>query len=223
MRTNKSLGVVVMCRVLLVAIALSLAACAVAGGALAAPAALTPAPALEVQAASELTNVTTAEAKVNLAIQDRASRVNVAGQLEDQLRESYASVYFDNGTGEFVVPVATAGDGRAATATGEDIVEEEFSSAGLGEDFRTEVVRYSTEELEAAQGELIEELATLAEEVPTQTAIDAEADAVEINIPSGTPAGFRTEIEAIASTTGVHTEVVALEPAAFKATADGCN
>ena len=223
MRTTKSSSVTVMFRVLLAASVTAFAVCTLAGGALAAPTALTPAPTVEVQAASELTNVTIAEAKSNLAIQHRASQVDVAGQLEERLGDSYASVYFDNDTGEFVVPVATADDGRAATAVGEDAVEEEFSSAGLGADFRTEVVRYSHEELAAAQEALSEELAGLAEEVPTQTAIDPEADAVEISIPFGTPSEVQARIEAAALEAGVDTEVVQVDPKAFEATTDACN
>lgn len=221
MRTQWSSSVLF--RVLLAAGAVSFGTWVLAGEALAASTELTPAPAAEVQAASELSAVTVAEAKSNLAIQHRATRVNVVGQLEEELGDSYASVYFDNDTGEFVVPVATAGDGRAATAAGEAAVEEEFASAALGVDVRTEVVRYSHEELEAAQEALSEELASLAEAVPTQTAIDPEADAVEITIPFGTAAETQAEIEALARDAGVHTKVVRVNPEALEATTDGCN
>jgi hypothetical protein len=187
------------------------------------PAGLAPAQSFEVQAELASSNETIAEAKENLAIQHQASRVDLAGQLEEELGENYASVWFDNDAGEFVVPVATSGDGQASTTAAKAVVKSEFSSAALGDDVRTEAVRYSTEELEAAQDDLSKALAPLLGDADVRSAIDPENNAVEIRVPSDLSAESLAEIEGVAREAGVDTELVSLEPRALEAGPAGCD
>lgn len=189
--------------------------------ALAAPAELAPPQAFELQAELSASDVTVAEAKENLAIQHQAARVDLVGQLEEELGENYASVWFDNDAGEFVVPVATASDSRA-TSAGEGVVEEEFSSAALAGHYRTEVVKYSSEELERAQAELNADLAGFFREGAVQTAIDPEADAVEVLVSAGLSATSLAEVEESTAGVGVRVVLARSEAAALGALPDGC-
>ncbi len=223
MRTYWSSSVAVLRRLVVVACAVALAGLALSGVAGAASPEIVPPRSFEVQTAIESSNGTVAEAKANLAIQHQASKVNVVGHLEEGLDESYASVWFDNETGEFVVPIATAGEGRAITQASESIVEEEFSSAALGDDFRTEVVNYSTEELEAAQDALAQQLAPYLEGTALRTAIDPEHDAVDVRIPDGLSTESQAEIEAVLQGLKIPTELEKLPAAAFEAEATGCD
>src|SRR4051794_11835248 len=119
MRAYWSSSVASVCGVITTMCALVLVVCVLPADAVAAPPALIPPQSFEVQAELESAGGTAAEAKENLAIQHQASRVDLVGQLEEELGQTYASVWFDNETGEFVVPVATAGDGGAATEASE--------------------------------------------------------------------------------------------------------
>jgi Trypsin len=222
MRTYWSSGVTAVWRVVLAMCALALTVCAVPGVAAANPAGLVSPQSLEVQTELDSSSGSVAEAKANLAVQHQASQVNLVGQLDEELGESYASVWFDNATGEFVVPVATAGDGRAATEASEGAVEEQFASADLESDYRTQVVKYSREELESAQQQLGEDLLRLSEEGVLQTAIDPVANAVEVRIPNGMAAATQAEVEAAIASASVHVELVSREESAFEASPDGC-
>jgi hypothetical protein len=196
---------------------------ALAGAAGAAPAEPVAPQSLEVQAELATSSQSPAEARANLAIQDQAARVDLVGQLEDELDQSYAGVWFDNEAGEFVVPVATAGDGGAAAESGERAAEGEFASASLSGDFRTDVVRYSSVELEAAQDGLNERLAPFFEQAAVQTAVDPEANALEVRIPKGMAPTSQAEVEALAQGVQVPVEVVQLDPQAFEVTPSGCD
>ena len=103
MRTYWSSSVAFVCRVVPLACLLVLAA---GSHAEATQSPLSPPQSFEVQAQVESPDVSVAEAKANLAVQHQASKVDLVGQLEEELGQSYASVWFDNETGEFVVPVA---------------------------------------------------------------------------------------------------------------------
>jgi hypothetical protein len=211
-----------MCRLTVAMCAMALAACALPGNAVAESAGLTLPRTLELQAALSSSGSTVAEAKESLALQHQASRVDLVGQLEEELGQSYASLWFDNANGEFVVPVATADSGRAATQAIEGAVEQELSSAALGSDYRTEVVRYSSEELEAGQKKLDEELAPLFEEGVVQTAIDPEDNAVEVLVASGASAASLAEVETSVADAGVEVKLARSAAESFGASSDAC-
>src|SRR5215218_4144272 len=81
-----------------------------------------------------------------LELQARAGEKDIVTGLEDRLQRSYAGIWFDSASGEYVVLTTSA---QRAIAVGE-----EMAAARLAGSYRTRVVSYSWEELEAAQREL---------------------------------------------------------------------
>ncbi|HET7444948.1 MAG TPA: LamG-like jellyroll fold domain-containing protein [Solirubrobacterales bacterium] len=163
-----------------------------------------------------------AEAEENLVIQHRGTEVNVPEQLEDRLGDDFGGVWFDNDAGEFVVPVATAGEARAVTEGAREEVAEEFGASELPGDFRTEVVAFSHSELEAAQSAINERLAPYFEEQLAQTEIDPEVNAVVVRVPEGMAEETLGAIENAIRDVSVNVEVRELPRSAFELAPDGC-
>src|SRR6185503_12542615 len=84
---------------------------------------------LEVEEYSHDFGVSQGQAEAKLDVQEQGTEAGVVEDLEQRLDGRYAGVWFDNHAGEFVVPLLAATN-RAAVAA-------EFTSAGLGDDFRT--------------------------------------------------------------------------------------
>jgi hypothetical protein len=225
MRTYRCSSVAFVFRVVPVMCVLALTGITLPRAASADPAKLIPPQSFEVPAEVESSSVSVAEAKANLAVQHQAAQVDLVGQLEEELGQSYASVWFDNEAGEFVVPVATAGDGRAATEASKEDVEEQFSSAALESAFRTEVVRYSIEELEQAQSKAIDALAMYFEAGQVQTALNPKTDALVLLIPEELTQLVEEEIDSTLRAAGIAVPVETQErpSTAFEATPSACN
>jgi hypothetical protein len=194
------------------------------GTASAAPS-VTPITSQEVQADQQASGISSVQAQANLALEHQASRVDLAGQLEEELGSDYASVWFDGETGEFVVPIATAGAPRSATEEGRRVVQNAFDSAALSGEARTEVVAFSQEELEAAQSKAGAALASFLAEGQVQTALDPKTDALVLRLPEGQSPLAQGEIESVIRTAeiAVPVEMQSLPSTAFEATGSACD
>jgi hypothetical protein len=167
--------------------------------------------------------VSAAQAETSLAVERRGTKINIVGQLKQGLGSEYAGVWFDTDAGEFVVPVSTAGKTQTATAAATQMVEQEFSAASLGGRFRTEEVRSSEAELEAAQLDLTERLSDYFEAHLTQTALDPATNAVIVRVPESIDSQSLAEIEKIASASPVKVEVRRMPDETFKVAPAACN
>jgi hypothetical protein len=87
--------------------------------------------------------VSSGRAERALEVQRIGAEENIGQGLENALGKLYAGIWFDNSSGEFVVPVVS-GASEAAVAS-------EFLRIGLAKDFRTAPVEATLVELEGAQ------------------------------------------------------------------------
>lgn len=132
----------------------------------------------EVEAYREAFDVSPEAAEERLEVQSRGAEADIVGELEQRLDGNFAGVWFDNASGEFVVPIVP-GTSRAA-------VRGELADARLAGDYRTPVVDLSWEELEAAQKQIDLELRDLFEAGMVQTSLDPRANAVVVEV-AGAP------------------------------------
>lgn len=172
---------------------------------------------------SDLPDLTPGKVEADLQIQQQGSRVDIVEQLSESLGDEYAGVWFDNEAGEFVVPVVPARTDKAAISAAAGTVGEEFRSAALRDDYRTEVVESSHEELVAAQTRLNEQLAPYFESASIETALDAETNAVEIRVPEGMDAAALAAVERIGRGSKVEVEIVQVPPKALEVGPSACN
>jgi hypothetical protein len=225
MRAYWSSGVAFACRVVATSCVLAVAGMALSGVAAAAPVALAPATqSLEVQAELDSSSESPAEAKANLGIQHQASHVNLVGQLEEELGKDYAGVWFDTEAGEFVVPIATAGEPTSVTKEGRQVIQEEFASAALPADMRAEVVKFSQEELELEQSKANEALAVYFEGGQVQTGLNPKTNALVVHVHEGQPL-VEAEIQSALSDVGITVPIEIQEDPSttFEATVSSCN
>jgi hypothetical protein len=137
-------------------------------------------------------DISTARAEANLALQERGTKVDIVGQLEGQLGKDFAGVWFDNETGEFVVPIAATDSEEIAEEKA--AVASEFAAAAIGDAYRTEHVPHAQAELEANQASLEKHLNHLLEQRVVQTAVDPTTNAVVVRVPEGIDAQSLDEI-----------------------------
>src|SRR6188472_2752985 len=90
------------------------------------------------------------EAEERLEAQSAGTEADIVGQLEGRLGSNYAGVWFDNRTGEFVVPILDNRD--------RDAVADAFASAGLRDKYRVSQADASWKDLQAAQADIGQEL-----------------------------------------------------------------
>jgi streptogrisin C len=119
--------------------------------------------------------------------------------LEDSQGEDYAGVWFDNESGEFVVP--TVADANRAS------IAALLSASDLQGDFRTKPVSSSWDELEVAQKRINSALSALIEEGLVGTSLDPKTNAVVISQAKAANASQRAEIQAAARGESVEVEV----------------
>ena len=144
--------------------------------------------------------VPAAQAEDALETQAAGAEADVAGDLEAHLGARYAGLWFDNRSGEFVVPVLGAKSAEAADA--------ELADAGLaGGDYRTVPSQSSWEDLEAAQEQLNQALAQPMSEGLIQTSIDPRTNSVVIRQAEGLGAAAAREVQDQVRSTGVGVEV----------------
>jgi hypothetical protein len=177
----------------------------------------------EVQAAREAAHGTTAEAEAHLMTQRRGTRVNLVGQLEKRLGADFAGIWFDNGTGEFVVPVVTDELPAAVINQNRSAIRAEFQTASLDSRFRMQPVQSSKADLETAQATINEDLESYFEQGIIQTAIDPSSNTVEVRVPESITDGVLQKITSIVdnSAEGI-AEVVRFPDSAFKMHTDAC-
>jgi hypothetical protein len=119
--------------------------------------------------ASEL-GVSVQRAEANLEIQQRGALI--VAQLEAALGKDYAGVWFDNESGEFVVPLLPGAD-RAA-------VKAQLEGAGLKDSYRTTAAADSWHELEANQEDVDRQLTGLIEQGLVETFLDPRTNSIAI-------------------------------------------
>ncbi len=125
---------------------------------------------LEVESYARDYKVSKAEAEQSLRIQMRGAAL--PDQLRKALGEEYAGVWFDNEAGEFVVPILGEAPRRS--------VDTVLARDGLADDLRTAPARASLGDLENAQEQLDDSLASLIDENLVQTSIDPAGNVVVV-------------------------------------------
>src|SRR6187549_2188709 len=128
----------------------------------------------EVEAYREALDVPGAVAEAYLEVQAKGGKADIAGGLEEELGESFAGIWFDPESGEYVVPVASGSAGAA--------IGKEMRSAGLGDDYRSRVVERSWEELEAAQNQLDQKLGEFFEAELVYTSLDPRTNTAVLHV-----------------------------------------
>jgi sugar lactone lactonase YvrE/putative hemolysin len=167
--------------------------------------------AFEVQSYQKDFEVSVQAAEHNLAVQDRGA--SIVEQLEHSQGKRYAGVWFDNESGEFVVP----------TLTGHTSVADALRGTDLGENFRTKAVLYSWEELEAAHERIDEALLPLFEESVVQTFLDPRTNAVVIAEAEGTSKAQGAKIQHAVKSENVLVEVRPRKVGRFDPEVTACN
>jgi Trypsin len=163
----------------------------------AAPASAEVAP-FEVKGYSEDFSVPAAEAEEVLETQQQAP--GIVEQLQARLGDRYAGVWFDNESGEFVVPL-TAGASRTA-------VNGQFAALDLAGEFRTAGAESSWEELEAAQDRVDRVLfGNDGMEGLVQTLLDPRMNAVVIRVAGAAGDDDLAEIHDLAANEDVSVEI----------------
>jgi hypothetical protein len=102
----------------------------------------------------------------------------IVEQMEDTQGKRYAGIWFDNQSGEFVVPVL--GDASVAA------VRDQLDRAGLAGDFRTAAAAVSSwENLEAAQKDIDAALLPRIEAGFVRTGLDPRTNSVVVEVAAG--------------------------------------
>lgn len=133
------------------------------------------------------------------SLEAQSDGAGIAEQLESSEGKSYAGVWFDNESGEFVVPTVPGANPESISAS--------LAGSDLAGDFRTEPVKSSWDELQAAQKRLNGTLSALIEEGLVGTSLDPRANAVVIELAAGANGSQRTKIQAAARGESVKAEV----------------
>lgn len=160
-------------------------------------------------------DVSRAQAEEALETQAEGAEADIVGQLEDSLGDRYAGIWFDNQSGEFVVPLLPG--------TGSQAISSELADADLGGgEFRTARVESSWEELEAAQEKIDAELNALIEEQLVQTSLDPRANAVVVEVAGDAPVTAHSEARRLAARANAPVEVRVGDAADFGTVLDAC-
>ncbi|HWM64342.1 MAG TPA: hypothetical protein VNP96_10190 [Solirubrobacterales bacterium] len=167
---------------------------------------------LEVQDYARDFGVSEPRAEATLETQRRGA--GVVSQLEQALDERYAGVWFDNETGEFVVPLLPGASRNE--------VEDELAKASLGADFRIDAASSSWEELEATHTRLDKELFPLIGEDLVQTFLDPRTNAVVIEFAEGAGKAELEQIQSLAAAQDVRVEAREVKTERFNAGTSGC-
>jgi len=168
---------------------------------------------LEVQGYKSDFGVSQQTAEKRLAVQQRGT--GIVDRLEQTMGEHYAGVWFDNSTGEFVVPVV-AGANLAS-------VDSALGADNLTADSHTKPVQYSWEELEEAQHRLDKVLFPLVGANLMQTSLDPRTNAVVIRLSEDADKAKRAEIQSAIGDEDVKVEVRQTSPNRIKLGLTYCN
>jgi hypothetical protein len=151
----------------------------------------------EVQSYQEDFGVSAQTAERNLAIQQRA--LGVVEGLEHAQGKSYAGVWFDNESGEFVVPLLETSSPA--------LVDKILADTNIGTNFRITQAQYSWAELEAAQEQIDKSLFPLVEHGLVQTLLDSRTNAVVIREAESVSETDKSELHQTAASQDVKVEV----------------
>lgn len=133
--------------------------------------------------------VPAAVAAENLSRQERGA--GIVGQLRTVLGRKFAGVWFDNQSGEFVVPLLPSVPPAS--------VEAVFANDHLNDQYRTERARSSWEELEEAQRKLTSLLKARPDVGGFRTALNPSANQLALTVQANLPAQLRTELSHLAA------------------------
>jgi sugar lactone lactonase YvrE len=134
--------------------------------------------------------VSNARAEATLEIEDKAAEADVVQGLERRLGNRYAGLWFDNETGEFVVPMLPGAERWP--------VSQEFADAGIPGEFRTAPARSSMQELLAAHERIDEALLALIEGGEVSTWVDPRTNAVVVEEAPGADTAVSARIQGAA-------------------------
>jgi hypothetical protein len=168
---------------------------------------------LEIGSYQEHYDVSEGTAEENLTIQHEGSEV--VPQLEAAQGPDYAGVWFDNQSGEFVVPLL---DPANRNSVGDTLRE-----ADLQGDYRTKTVQTSWLELEEGQQEVDASLSGLLRRQLATTFIDPRSNAVVIQLADGASAADRDKAVGLAADAKVEVEVREAEVDRFDARTESCS
>jgi hypothetical protein len=160
-------------------------------------------------------DVSSQQAQDALQIQSSAAETDVVSGIEARLGSGYAGVWFDNGSGEFVVPVL--GSPGSAKARGA------FAAAGLEGDYRAPRVESSWADLEAAQEELGEALSEPMAEGLIQTSIDPRTNSVVVRKAEGVDGSIATAVREQAEKAQVAVRVETTNASKFRIAPVACH
>ena len=136
-------------------------------------------------------------AERNLEVQERGA--GIVGELKAGLGKRYAGVWFDNDTGEFVVPLLPGAD-RIAVAS-------QLADDGLSDQYRVMPAASSWEELEASQARLDNYLQDHIKAQLVQTSLDPRTNAVVIHEAKAVGGEVEAGLRLAAAKEGVRVEV----------------
>jgi hypothetical protein len=170
---------------------------------------------LEVQEYRTDFGVSAKQAEAVLQAQYAGAEADIAGQLEGRLGSRYAGVWFDNESGEFVVPLL--GDSLREDAS------TVFGAAGLEDAFRTAPAQASWTELEAAQEQLNRGLSRSMAGGVVETAIDPRRNSVVIDHVEGIGKMALADLQKRAADADVDVEVRGKGAAGFHPVQAACS
>jgi hypothetical protein len=163
---------------------------------------------LEVQEYRKDFDVSATEARETLDTQEVGAEADIAGSLEANLGPRYAGVWFDNDSGEFVVPVLGA--------VGREKASDQFDSIDLGGSYRTVHVDSSWPQLETAQESLDRALSRYMKEGLVQTSIDPRTNAVVVKVAEGIGKDDASRVRELARLAGAGVEVRTADTASLR-------
>jgi hypothetical protein len=140
--------------------------------------------------------VSAQKAEENLVIQGQGD--GIVEELERSQGKRYAGVWFDDVTGEFVVPVLTGTSSASIASALPD---------SLQNDFRTRQAQYSWTELLEGHERIDEALLPLLEGGQVQTSLDPRANAVVVTEIENTSSAERAQVQAAVEEAGVKAEI----------------
>jgi len=152
---------------------------------------------LEVSKYARHFDVSDQVAQRNLARQSESGEVTEA--LMSSEGDRFAGIWFDNQSGELVVPTVSAG----ATAT----AEKTLSAMGVGSGSRTEKVVASWDELEGAQESIDQQLLAVIKAGYLTTSLDPRTNAVVIEEAAGITDQASAEVAAVTKSASAPVEI----------------
>ena len=152
-------------------------------------------------------------AEERLETQQRGA--SIVAELKVALGRGYAGVWFDNETGEFVVPLLPGADHAAAAA--------KLTARGLGQDYRAASARWSWDDLRAGHEGLDGELLPLIEAGLIRTSLDPRANAVLVELAAGLQGSQSAQVRRAAAAAKVDVELKQGSAQSFEEEAVSCS